>query len=159
MHCSGIVKWDGRYVFLKPHQGKDGAERKSTRSPRSEVTHTITAVQSSSPLTSQPSSGRRLKEPLDENRSAHGRKRSGHFAQLSSPEGEGFQPSPMGTLITGLRVQVRTGCWTPVWPSEPPRIVPATNVAHLPTHSFSFGVLLISSEAPSLSGTLLVCFP
>src|ERR1017187_5977615 len=40
MHCSGIVKWDGRYVFLKPHQGKDGAERKSTRSPRSEVTHT-----------------------------------------------------------------------------------------------------------------------
>jgi hypothetical protein len=33
----------------------------------------------------------------DQNLWPHGRKTGGHIAELTSPEGEGFQPSPMGT--------------------------------------------------------------
>jgi hypothetical protein len=65
---------------------------------------TLLVVRSSFAQRSQLSSGRRLKA-CDAEHPAHDRKDSGHFANLASPKGEGFQPSPMGRLNLGVLIQ------------------------------------------------------
>jgi hypothetical protein len=58
----------------------------------------VVPITSESPSYQSPR--RRLEVEVKNNNLAHVCKDGSHFAQFPSPEGEGFQPSPMGTLIS-----------------------------------------------------------